>query len=464
MATARTRGPGAQGPKLADTWPIVVTTINGMSFVGGLHWHNIKKINSYMKEAQVNGAAWAADVVAFRTASNKTKQIQAGFAPKRAGAFKGMYSWAAAVAAVVGDNCLAGFKIDDNSYGIVCQLNGLIVAGSDRIVPKDEFNQLYRSIYNKVSTAQNKVTRLIAPAEFGVAEEELDIAAILTSKNVTKAHRLKALKRFDYTAQEIKKYTVIGGFGLLALYGCYTVYQGYEAKKAAAAQVAKNLSDAIDKRNREAIEAANEAKNVYPHKWINLASPSRMLEVCMPAMRPPLSVGGWFLEAASCSTDDATPNVAHVAYTYTRPSTDAPTWDAFKSYAESIFHVAPVASDSTFTKATIGLATRFEGSGDDALLPDGDETKGALISHFQQHGEAVSLSPVDPIKPAPDNPHPPRQEWTELTFSTAAAGNPPNRLTNLALSGVRITSLLAAVDKDKGAVNWTINGSLYVKR
>ncbi|WNL48555.1 type 4b pilus protein PilO2 (plasmid) [Dyella sp. BiH032] len=450
------------GPKLADSLPIVVVQINGKQFVSGLYWHVLTKPQSYVQEAQANGHKLGMDVVAFRKGAGNSRQIQAGFAPKRNGAFKGTYSWAAAIAGTLGDDCLAGFKLGEDQYGIVGVLGGIIVPGSDRVLSRDQFTKHFRATEQKIAGTDKRWRRIIAPAEFGVASEELDVTAVLTPKALKKEYQLKSLSRFDFNKDEIKRWTVIGLAVVVILGGGrfgWSKYQAIQQKKKDDIAHAQWL---LDESKRAKERAEFEKNNVVPHAWTGQLSPAALAKACMPGMlSTPISGAGWKLTGVGCNTDASTPGVGHIRFSYSRPTGSISTFVDFQAWALRTFHAKAEAQDKAFNTAAIGLAFKVDGSDDDAApsLEDGMST---IVSYMQQRGLSVEPAPMPPFKPQPDDPNPPRQEWSGYTFTVATGDRHKLSIESVPLATTRLTAIEAALD-EKAHITWTYTGAFYVK-
>src|SRR5512142_3222183 len=103
---------------LADKLDIVVTEVGGKAFVSGLYWQTLESVQDYMGEARQLArkpemAGMSIVAIRERVMSDRDVAVQAGFAPHRAGADKGNYSMATAVAGALGDNFVAALPRGD---------------------------------------------------------------------------------------------------------------------------------------------------------------------------------------------------------------------------------------------------------------------------------------------------------------------------------------------------------------
>src|SRR5262245_46682792 len=99
----------ARGRKSSATAPVrfnvQVVEINNRTFVSDLFWQPLSNARNYMAEARSLGKKHEWDIVAVRRGT----RVQAGFAPRKSAALKGMYSLAASLAAQLGDSWLGAF-------------------------------------------------------------------------------------------------------------------------------------------------------------------------------------------------------------------------------------------------------------------------------------------------------------------------------------------------------------------
>lgn len=481
---------------LADTLPIVAVEVNGKTFVAGLLWELMPSAKRFAEDAKRLGAQYGADIVAYRIGVGKARQVQAGFAPKRksdliphrldegnaimpdtgnrkskkgkkadsqptdGNTFKGMYSWAAAVCGIVGDNCLIGLKLGDDLYGIAAQVDGFIIPESDVIVTRDEFITTFTQIYTR--GRQGRFSRVIAPAEFDVATEEMSVRDILSPKNVTKLYRLKPLNRWDYSKKQVIGTGLVVAVAVAAVVGAIALKHHYGVLKQQQDRIATNMENARKRHLSLLQEAAREQNNIVPHPWPEQLGPVDALSACMDDLHhAPLSVGGWLLTKAECNLyNKAAPGRAAITLTYTRPK-DGTDFRTFALYASDKFG-KPATPDAHYSVATFDFTkTVIPTAGDDlkpAALAQSD-----LMSFFQRKQQNASLSREEGYKPAPDEKDPPRQDFTsyKLTVSDATA-TPSAVIAGIDPHGLRITDITADVTPDDGAIKWQIEGHLYV--
>lgn len=481
---------------LADTLPIVAVEVNGKTFVAGLLWELMPSVKRFAEDAKRLGAQYGADIVAYRIGVGKARQVQAGFAPKRkldlvphrldegnillpetskgkpkkkatkkqnpeGNTFKGMYSWAAAICGIVGDNCLVGLKLGEDLYGIAAQVDGFIIPKSDCIVSREEFLATFTQIYT--TGRQGRFARVIAPAEFGIATEELSVRDVLSPKNVTKLYRLKPLNRWDYSKKQVL------GAGVGALVTLAVVVGGVALKKQHDA--VKRQHDAAQRqmeqarlRHVSALKAAQlEQNNVVPHTWLDQLTPADALAACMDDLRSsPLSAGGWLLTKADCNLYSvAAPGKATLTLTYSRPpgGTDFRT---FALYASGKFGVAATPADDHYEKATFAFTKPVMASADTGLKPSAVAVAD-LVSYFQRVKQTASLTKGPGYTPKPDEKDPPRQDFTAYKLTvTDATATPEDLIAGADPRGLRITDITADVTPDAGQRKWQIEGYLYV--
>jgi len=159
----------AQDPAPRKRPAATIVSINGNRFVSGLLWQALTRPRGYMKEAKEIGKREGLDIVAIRdTAEVK----QAGFVSKADGAYKGMYSLAAALAGQLGDTWIGAFKLPDDRYAMVAVDSGAIIPA---------IRTLFRSSYGESSLGALLTLKTISLRRPNLSLEELSVISRICS-------------------------------------------------------------------------------------------------------------------------------------------------------------------------------------------------------------------------------------------------------------------------------------------
>ncbi|WP_256664637.1 MULTISPECIES: type 4b pilus protein PilO2 [unclassified Pseudomonas] len=181
-----------------------ILSYHGKSFVSGLQWHPLGSLTGYMKEAREYGRLHKMDIVAIRRTPNV---IQAGFVARSAGAMKGMYSLAAALAGQLGQSWLAAWQVpgDEPRYALVAVIDGAVIPGYDLVGSATEIQRKVAQLESRALTFDETYL----PIEFGLGGKPLDIDELLQPSN---------LKR-DYALNDINNAATINATGNVNLNG-----------------------------------------------------------------------------------------------------------------------------------------------------------------------------------------------------------------------------------------------------
>lgn len=167
---------------IVSTSPVVpaqtaqILSYHGKSFVSGLQWHPLGSLTGYMKEAREYGRLHKMDIVAIRRTPNV---IQAGFVARSAGAMKGMYSLAAALAGQLGQSWLAAWQVpgDEPRYALVAVIDGAVIPGYDLVGSATEIQRKVAQLESRALTFDETYL----PTEFGQGGKPLDIEELLST-------------------------------------------------------------------------------------------------------------------------------------------------------------------------------------------------------------------------------------------------------------------------------------------
>lgn len=440
---------------MSEISPIRVTTINGNHFVSGLYWQPLTRPRAYMKEAREIGKQRGMDIVAIRRSETL---IQGGFVSRADGAYKGMYSLAAALAGQLGDTWLGAFKLPDGQYAIVGILRGGVIPGSDMIGDLETISSALRSIYAyKHGIDDNDI---YAPEEMNFGGQALDIEKILTPVSMRKEYSLKPL-----TLSLTRKQVVVAGALVLSVFagGCgYLRYEAIEAKKkhdaeVRAAKIKVAEMEAINARSR----AEQTAKSIV-HPWSLMPSVSDFIESCSAfVFRQPLSAAGWVLTSSAC---DGQQFAASFSRSYRASEAD------LADYAVSAGYVKPPIFFDGGDKVAVSLDAKPIYAGDEPL-PNEAEALISFTSHFQRLGIkpevtalTVSAPTPPPLLPGQDPSMqiiPPDPDWKEFEFSFDTELPPSMLFEGLSPVGIRLTQIKNTVTNAR--MTWSVKGTIYAK-
>lgn len=443
-----------QTTTIAEALDIRVARVNGFPLVAGLYWEKLDAVRSYMREAREKGKRLGMDIVTIRQAGAET---QAGYSPKNRGAIKGMFSMATVVASIVGHDALVAFQLDEDTFGLVGVLRGLIVPGCDTIGSREDIEALYRDMTSRVAGSGESWKRMLAPLEFGVAEQAFDLAAELTAHTVRKEHRLQPLT-FGLSKGEQLRYGALAAGVIVAVVGGVALKRHIERVRAEhAVQTALQAAEARARAfAHSAAQASAQAAASLPRPWANEAPLQTLLAACQARLQPlPLSIAGWVITDAHCAA-------GQLAASYTRGKDAAPYTD-FATDVETRFGGPPAALDASFTKAAIGGRFAAPAGVDETLLPSTTQVP-AFVSHFQALQQPVTLTALPPTPlPGPKGAKPAGfAPWRTYTWQITTTTPPSALLAGLDPVGVRLASLDVRLDASTATLHWTLKGDLYV--
>lgn len=449
-----TFGAGPNGPM------VKIITINDKKFVSGLYWKPLTNPRKYMSEARAFGKKQGWDIVAIRKGVNR---IQAGFVGKNDGALKGMYSLAATLAGMLGDEWIGAFALPNDYYAVVATHEGSIVPGYDVICRREEAIEKVKEGYNLFNF---KPEHTYAPADFDWAERSIDLFEMLSAKALRKDYRLQTLS-FGFTTRELATIGVgillLGGAG----YGVKMYFDQLEQKRLDAQRAIEIQRQAELKRLNENSKRKQE-EEALKHPWASVPGASDFVKACRDQYRLAWSnIAGWPFQDAECATDSQTLKLG-----YQRPEGGA-TSREFADRVLALYDVMPAFSSKGYGQITLALKVPFGG---DEELTNMSDLKLDVLSHFQAHdvevaigndeaktlppavapiaGQVVAAAPVAAVIVPP---------WKRAVFSYSSSYPPTVDFVELSrFAGIRVKKVTVnySTNGDE-TLKWTVTGDLY---
>jgi hypothetical protein len=460
---------------------IEVTEIASRKFVSGLHWQPLSSALKYKKEAKSIAADKGWDVVAYRHGLSKgTNWIQAGFVSTSDGAYKTMYSFAAALAGELrkehGDRWLGLFAVGHDQYLFVGVWDGNILPASDRIVSRERASAVFSeqfNLYNTDGEVGFVEKCLFAPRELDLGGTELDVFSILGGKKLRSEYQLKALT-FSFTAADYRKAAAFAAI-LFALWEANSIWKSQQEEKARAIAHAQQMA-----RDAALAEAnANARKRLLlsslVHPWAVLPAAKDFVNECETTIANfPLSIAGWDLSEATCKDSALT-----VIY---KRGTGTSQVDFGGSAGPSLMDVAlsearPVlAFTDSGEAATITVGLKVPVAGDDVLDSQYGATSGLLAVLESANSETLEVISKLNIKElatqvkaaAPvgaSDPPAPEATWRRYGFAFDSIIRPQAIFDSIEkTTGLRVSSIHTTFDAANTQLNWTLTGDLYVQK
>lgn len=431
-----------------------VVMINGKPFATGLLWKSLSSPRGYMKEARAIGKQRKWDVVAIR----RGLVTQAGFVPRKVGPLKGHYSLAAALAGQLGDTWVGAFKITEERYAVVAVREKSILPGFDCILDREDARTKLQEAANHISSLQDE--NLYAPADFGIAQRELDIHDLLKTKRLKSDYRLKQLQ-FGLTKKELISSVLLLGL-LVGAYIGFEQYRTMEAQKERLRQIQlmQEREAALKKLNEKTKE--QQGMQALAHPWASFPSAIDFTQACGDVIdSAPLSVGGWMVSKAVCDAKG-------VAFTYNR-ATGGTTVQGFVDGAQGLFLHTPAFSPDAMV-ATVHREWKAPYTGDEPLL-EADLVLTEITTLLQSLDIAPQIASrkIDIPAPPPANPGEavvpaPQPDWQEFTFSFTSDNEPVKWIESMQnRNGVRVKQIQVELNADDATLKWLVSGDIYAK-
>lgn len=417
--------------------PLTILTVNGTAYVAGLVWLPLKSARNYKAEAKALGKADRRPLAVIRHGRTVT---QAGFA-RRERNVKGMYSLAAALAGVLGEDFIGVFDAGADHYALIAARRGGILPGRDVVGGFDAIAAILRETYNEMSAESDGVaTRVIAPAIFEFGDDAATLADLLHSNELRPEYRLRALA---LATSEL----AIAAAVLVAV-GASVYGYGLWHTKQLRAKAADDANLAVQVAAASAPPSAPAQDVVKP--WVTLPAARVVLDACRDYWDSvPVAIAGWRFTAGQCGPTGA-------SRTYRR---DGGNVEAFgRALAPG---AAPAYSDA-FSTATLATPITLPVDATDVLpaLATRERAVTAYIQRIDTFANAsIALKPVPPPvdgEPAPVTP------WTTHTLTVTSPLPPDVLLANLDLAGLRVLDIAVTLD-ESAALNWTTTGEFYAQ-
>jgi hypothetical protein len=467
---------------LADRLPIVATTVKGNIFISGLYWQKLEKVNRFMAEARKRAKQSDMAGMAIVAIRESDISVQAGFAPQKAGATKGAYSMAAAIAGRLGNNFVAAIPLGDGAgrYVFVACHKGAILQGADLVLPAEEAEQQLQKYLSRIrlaSSASSKETDgekgqvgIYAPSSFGLdGSEEKSLEELLDGKVLRRDYKLKQLAFGGLSPKEVRTLgaacVIVGGLG----YGGMLAYKAWEAKNRDADNARAVIEAIADAKRRAGIQQGATQVNMptLPHPWLRSPPIAIFLRMCNAQYENvPLVIQGWDLKKLECG-------VGHLGAWYVRDDNSFATLSAFRDEVERRFGIEPD-PDIQDSGNTVSFHAGFKAPDfdvKDAPAPADTAAIWDMISYFQQHAGGVTLSKQPlPAAVAPTSALPgqkalptPIQDWTTYTWEINNADKAADFiLSDFSFSTARLTSVSFERNPSGDQVAFSFKGELYV--
>lgn len=432
---------------------VQVVAINGRKFVTGLFWQPLSSPRSFMAEAREIGKKRSWDIVAIR----RSLRIQAGFVSKDAGALKGMYSLAAALAGQLGSSWIGAFALEDGQYAVVAVHDGSIVPGYDLVVPREEAIETLQSGYNLFQFDPDSI---YAPSDFNFSPHEKNIYELLTPKSLRTEYKLKQLT-FGLTKRELVTVSMIFIAALMAFWG-WGEYNDYQKRierdeRIQQEQIRRAQLDKLNQNSKQ-----KQQIQALAHPWASAPAATDFVTGCSTTVHSlPLSVAGWVFESATCDNKG-------VSIVYKRRVAGT-TVKHFAQAAPVYFDSEPAFADEGDT-ALVGKPLQIPFGGDDVLEPSASMLT-EFTAHFQSSDtklkleeKQVAAQSAPPLAGQVQTPSPPAPTWRHFTFEYNAALPPGPYFVSLPhKNGIRVTQIKVKLGEEDASLAWTVSGDLYAK-
>ncbi|MCX2694511.1 type 4b pilus protein PilO2 [Pseudomonas sp. DCB_CB] len=437
---------------------VTSVTIAGNTFVSGLWWKSLKKLNGYMKEARELGKDHNMDIVSIR----KGNRLQGGFVKKEQGVMKGMYSLAHAVAGQFKDEAswIAVFRLPDDRYAMVAAKDDLVLPGCDVIGEKE---QIYKHYRDKCKLFPFRFDGRYIPEDLNDGGTPVDIEDILQPKRLKSEYKLKPLF-FGLSKKEILVSSGVAFIALaLAMGGLQ--WKAHLDREKAIAEAKRLIEEQRKLEELARIKGKEQNAEVLRHPWTTQPSFKTFVDSCTELYgKLPLAYSGWTFESAHCDT-------VEMSALYARNGNS--TIDDFNSATASEFET-PASFLKDGNSAQVGERMLTVPGGDDSILIQ-SVALAMYGSHLQRLGIVGSLELVPYVAPQPDNSlpgaalnedaQPQKPDWSEYTWAFDTQLEPKIVLAGLEFPGMRVTEITVSTNNSDSAteLRWTIKGQMYAR-
>lgn len=433
-----------------------VIIINKRKFVVGLAWRGLDSPRNYMKQAKQIGKKDGLDVVAIRLGQG----IQAGFAPKKSAALKGMYSLAVCLASILEGDWIGAFPLvqeagdKEQLYVVIASGDGgKIVPWTDKVMNKEETESSIADLKSHMINPESGNTlKVYGAPEIKWVTDVAELEALLVPSSLKRTYKLKPLT-LGLTKKQIYTYSTAAVVAMIGLY----LYSSYQDKKALEEAIRINaLIEAQKELNRKA-KYETQLKNLI-HPWVKQASIKEYVASCdLQNKNADISLGGWLSESVVCKQEGTT-------YWYSRIPETLASVESFKAAVQKKFGNDVVISfeEKSFSTGYFSLPNSMQGNGDDPMLPITDQTT-KVVSLLQKNNIDINLSPKEIIKESKDADGDliPAQDWSETDFSFVALIPPRVIFHNSNLEGVRINKIQYIPNYEDGSLKYVVEGAIY---
>ncbi|WP_313397392.1 type 4b pilus protein PilO2 [Acinetobacter variabilis] len=433
-----------------------IITVNNRRFVIGLHWRGLQSPRHYMKQAKEIGKKEKLDVVAIRQGIG----IQAGFAAKKSGSLKGMYSLALSLVSLLDGEWIGAFALPENNDGekeyylLARQQDGKIVPWTDKVYARDQIEKEITEIKAMIlSDDNNNAVTVYGDESLDWVNSPLTLDDVLLPARLKKTFKLRPLTLGMTKKQLVMLSMVSLAVFLLALVG-FTYYQSVKEEEELQQLILNQQRLALAKKAR--YETA--LKNMV-HPWVTQADVSQFIRYCDIRLKlGVLSLGGWPISSVECDKDV-------VRLTFIKMENSVATVDSFRTAAYERFGKnIQIDFAKDFTVASFTLKNEMNGNGDDPLPRIGEQVT-AMMSLFQGAGVQLILKPVpyDEEKMKKEHPDDPLQNWREVSFNYESENPARTIFKNNEILGVRITKISYVPNYDSGSLKYLVEGMIYGK-
>ncbi|MDR9863440.1 type 4b pilus protein PilO2 [Pseudomonas baetica] len=435
----------------ATSAKVQILSYHGNSFVTGLLWHPLGSLTGYMREARQFGREEKMDIVAIRRTESI---IQAGFVSRSAGAVKGMYSLASALAGQLGESWIAAWRVslDEDRYALVAVYEGAVIPGSDLVGTGDEIKRKVAQLLGRSISFEDTYL----PLEFERGGKPLDVDELLHPRNLRREYRLRPLA-FGLSNGEIARLSVIGTLVLITLIG----WQQWGAHKA---RLAREAAIAAEQQRLAELEALNarakqeQTLQALEHAWAKRPSVTEFIAGCNGSIDSiPLSISGWIFTSAQCDGD-------LVSATFKR--TGNSTARGFIAASRGHFADEPAFFDEG-NSAALKISLKLNLAGDESLV-ESSQALALLTSwlHGQSLEPTIKELPVQVLQPPtlpgePTPPAPPPPEWKHFELQYSSSLPPSIVLRGVPETGLRLREIKTQLQSDH--LTWSVIGDLYAK-
>lgn len=440
-----------------DSTDATIVVIHDRKFVAGLFWQPLTSPRKYMDEARDIGKKRRWDIVAIR----RGLRIQAGFVSKQAGALKGMYSLAAALAGQLGDSWIGAFELGDERYAVVAVHEGSIVPGYDLVCGREMALEKLQAGFNLFQYDHESI---FAPPDFHFSQFEKDLKDLLAPRNLKREYRLKQLT-FGLTRKEL---------AVLVLFavGCIGASIGYLQYVENLERLAREEQLRLDQIRQAELDRVNAIArqkmevSALEHPWATMPAALDFAQVCDVSMNAiPLAIAGWQLQAATC--DGKTVTVVF------KRRVAGTTNLGFSLEVQKVLGVeAAFLDEGKSATAKIAIANTIPPGGDEDLLPADVVVQGFAARlqsadvTFKVTEKILTPPPAPAVQPGQQPlPPPPMPSWRQHTYEFQGDLAPITYIAALEVTtGIRLAQISVQVGDEDGALQWAAKGDIYAKR